>query len=836
MSSQQRDDDALKELHAKLDQVLVRLDGIESKMGVASPPPFTPFSPPAPPRQFEEPDGHALRQWDKEPPVSERYAHIPKVVPDQPITPPAPPVFPKQTPPAPSGPTVSRNEREYVVGARALPIFGALLVIAAVGSGIALAIQSGRFGPLAQFWGLIALNFVFLVSGFRMRNEREEFGKVLMATGSVGIYLTLAGGHAFQHLYSSQVMTSWFFAWGLANLVWSYRNQSKTFLILGHLGGLVAAGLPYSQGSYNTGAILALVISLSSIPGAIRLKNASTVLLLTVTGLGMSYIMSLQQPGPVTLAAVAVQGVACMWAWSTLESKHNDHDAIGLASIIFLGSYFIWIGSTTPLSHVGTRLVPLLFGALTVGYAHWSPRRAELPMARIASWVMLLGGSFMTLDPLYASTMVFASGTAVAAVALYRKCKTMTSVAAGVLGVGVITYAVHFSSLSDPMELSALAMFVAGTMTLGFAARSATGFATVFPALAICLPAIARFHRVSAIGAGQPSEQTWMYATWGFALLGLGLAWRKRGEHWGLPVAALVATFIAHVSLRSTFAGWTPPPVQTLLQTLLLSGAIFATWNRIASICRTEEYQQAAQFVGLLWLNIALVGQGVAICLITGVPLHDAGSQILIAAWVCAVNAGLGAALRRTDYAWAGLLTFAMGISFSITGYEVLGTNLYPSVLNFWMGFAGVVVLLSALFNPRLKPFLMWPAFLGLGVLISTTGDRALSPFIASNGWVMTGTFAALGTSLVISGLALKEEILRYGGLGFFLIAVAKAAGVDLFQHLDATGRILGSLVIGCILIGTGYLYIRQRNDVLGIKPSEPVPSDEDVRGEAERG
>jgi hypothetical protein len=536
----------------------------------------------------------------------------------------------------------------------------------------------------------------------------------------------------------------------------------------------------------------------------------------------------MQQASGVSLAALAIYGIGCLWAWATLKSENSEYEFTGMLAIVILGIYLVVQAGSSPLTSFGIRCVPLLFGVLATGFARFGPHRGSLPMVTISSWVMLLGGSLTTLAPNYVPLSIAISGALVAGYALATKSETFTKVSLWVLAVGATGYAAAFLQLEQKFEIAALATFIVAAMVLGHAAKASLGRGSTWPAigLAFSLIAAARLHRITSTGAGLPPEQVWSYAAWGFAAVGLLLAGLQREKSVPRSLAAGVACAIAFVSLRASIGVGNPPPLEILLQTALLAASILTTGVRALAATESAGHRCAITTAGAIWLSVIFLDQACAITELVGFKDEMFAIVAFVAGWVCFAHSAIAAIGRKAEFAWLGILSFAFAIWFAFLGYPEIGAGGYPTIVNFWVGVAGVVLLVSGLRIPSLKLLLWGVSFVGLFVLVATTGDRALAPWVPSNGWVMTSTFAMLGTGLVILGMSVKEEVLRYGGLGFFFVAIMKAAFIDIFRYLDANGRILGSLAIGCILIGTGFLYIRQRTVVLGVDPPESLPPD----------
>jgi hypothetical protein len=125
-----------------------------------------------------------------------------------------------------------------------MPWAGSLIVIVAIGFLIGSAIERGLFTPWMQFGLAMLISGAFIGVGIWKRATREDFGGILIGIGSCGVFLSIAGGQIFHHLYSKETLVGAFFAWGLANLGYSSFTKSRAFHVIGFLGGLGAALMP----------------------------------------------------------------------------------------------------------------------------------------------------------------------------------------------------------------------------------------------------------------------------------------------------------------------------------------------------------------------------------------------------------------------------------------------------------------------------------------------------------------------------------------------------------------------------------------------------------------
>ena len=163
-----------------------------------------------------------------------------------------------QTPRVPEGPLPAfqfappppkmGEDAELKFGSVILPRVGAGMALLGIGYLVALSIQRGWITPTMQFAGAIVLCLLAIGIGLFKRQEKFDFGQLMIGLGSCGLYVTFAAGHVFQNLYSGETLIGAFVVLSFANLLYGALTPSKTFVSIGLLGGLVASMLPMDQG------------------------------------------------------------------------------------------------------------------------------------------------------------------------------------------------------------------------------------------------------------------------------------------------------------------------------------------------------------------------------------------------------------------------------------------------------------------------------------------------------------------------------------------------------------------------------------------------------------
>jgi uncharacterized membrane protein len=96
-----------------------------------------------------------------------------------------------------------------------------------------------------------------------------------------------------------------------------------------------------------------------------------------------------------------------------------------------------------------------------------------------------------------------------------------------------------------------------------------------------------------------------------------------------------------------------------------------------------------------------------------------------------------------------------------------------------------------------------WTSLAGSGLL-------AVLLFHHVSGSLLTVAWGAEGIALLAAGFLLRDRILRISGLYVLLFCILKAFAYDL-RNLETLPRIFSFIVLGLILVGVSWLYVRYR-------------------------
>jgi hypothetical protein len=329
---------------------------------------------------------------------------------------------------------------------------------------------------------------------------------------------------------------------------------------------------------------------------------------------------------------------------------------------------------------------------------------------------------------------------------------------------------------------------------------------------------------------------------WGAAAAYLG-AWRA------LPPAVSAAG-----TLLAAYAAWLalPAPLVVLAWGLLAVVLLEAGWHRPQLLWQVHVVG-AMSVLRLFLVNLAISGDtyGLSHRLLTSIPVILFTSTTW---WRLHAHADLSAADRLAvrGYCWAStamlvaLLRFELGRTLTVVGWAVVmlvlvrwgvarslpdlryqgyvlaalvfarawATNFASPEQGIGFGvrlaIAAVVVLSfhTAQFWLPAESRRIRPGFAVLGVILVS-----LFLFHEVSGRLLTICWGAQAVCTLLAGFLARERILRLAGLGLFLVCVLKLFFHDL-RNLDTISRILSFIVLGLVLMGASWLYMRFREKI----------------------
>ncbi len=757
-------------------------------------------------------------------------------------TPPPPPVA-RVTPPAIQavefdlGPVAPKPKKpsgldELQLGGRVLPIVGGAVFLLSIVFLIALGISRGMLTPQVQFFGALGLSTTFVILGALKRDEREGFGQVLSAVGSGGLYLTTAGGHVYHGLYGSSVVVVAFVLLGLANLAYSLGRGSLPFYGLGVAGGLVGAVLPMSEKHTELHAGLHLLIMLTAGAIAVRRQWFAPYAVTWLIGgmIVLPWLGSDPMAPNLRLALVGAHALisAIVLAWSVRFEQHPSEPPFSLAAVALAagGLTMMAVPSRANL-HLGPLVLALAAGAATFLMPK-SFARERLSAAAVAMGSMLAPWG----DHQPTTAFIFAGLAALFAVIALRLNIGMLGMLAAVLiieGVFAMQVALHgwrddffvraigetgrplAMQLSGSLAVAAFLACAAFVRTQGKTAGSLTlalttpligylAYVTFYPwdtSGAFGIPiGISVMVAIFAAYLSQTREPTAAILGWIGTAAAVGLFWYgvlQVGELGPLLVPALVVSVstMGAMTLATIQRGTGEAPDIGRFLFGLLGGSLIARFL----------------YEGILWQFV--------------VARAPAGT-VALTLWLAGLIVWAGA---RPSWAMVPLIsiyTFVVGLA-HVGAFDSGTTPLEISLLTAYLPL--VATFGSVMVKNGIERTTAYTIASAIGwIPFSTLGVRLLadqSGMMSQNG-ATTVSWTVYGALILAIGFALKSSGPRLFALGLFGLTVVKVLIVDL-AALDPVIRIAALMLLGVVMIGAGYAYIKllRRSDESVSEPDE---------------
>ncbi|MCC7435397.1 MAG: DUF2339 domain-containing protein [Methanoregulaceae archaeon] len=777
------DPEALRSILERLDQIEQRLNRLEGRTAIprpaTPPPPPPPTTPVAPPVQVEFDLGPVTQQ--------------------------------------PVKPTKPSGLDELQLGGRVLPIVGGAVFLLSIVFLIALGISRGMLTPQVQFFGALGLSTTFVILGALKRDEREGFGQVLSAVGSGGLYLTAAGGHVYHGLYESSVVVIAFVMLGLANLAYSLGRGSLPFYGLGVAGGLVGAVLPMSEKHTELHAGLHLLILLTA--GAIAVRRQWFVPYAATWMIGGMIVLPWLGQDPmapnVRLALVGAHALisSVVLAWSTRFERHSGEPPFSIAALaLAAGGLAMMLVPAEANLHLGPLVLALAAGAA----AFLMPK--SLARERLAAAAVTTGSMLAPWgDHQPTTTFIFAGLAAVyAAIAYRREIGTLSLLSAVLIIEGVFAMQVALHGWRDDFFVRAigetgrpLAMQLSGSLAVA------------------AFLACAAFVRTQGKTAGSltlalttPLIGYLAYVTF--------FPWDTSGA-FGIPIGigVMVAVFAAYLSQTreptAVLLGWIGTAVAVglfwygvlqvgepvlLVPALLVSLATMGAMT-LATIQRgTGEAPDIARFLfGLLGgsLIARFLYEGI---LWQFVVARAPAGTVALTLWLAGLMIWAGA---RPSWAMVPLVSiYAFVVGLAHVGAFAFGTT--PLEISLLVAYLPLIAAFgSVMVKNGIERTTAYTIASAIGwIPFSTLGVRLLadqSGMMSQNG-ATTVSWTVYGALILAIGFALKSSGPRLFALGLFGLTVAKVLIVDL-AALDPVIRIAALMLLGAVMIGAGYAYVR---------------------------
>lgn len=624
-------DEQLSRIQERLAAIEKRLDAIEgTHRSAATPPPLPNFPEPTPPLSLRLSTG----------PV-------------------APPVI---APSMAKSPAPARVDTEYDIGAKILPRVGAVVFVAGIIYLVSIFISRGLITPQMQFAGELILCGIFVGLGLWKINEREDFGQVLVAIGSCGLFASFAAAESFKRLIPGSSVVAAYICIGLLVLLFSYWRTSKFFLFLGLVGGFAGALMPLTRGSDNLSTVLTFIIILPALAIVLDRKWFQLVgVLYALSAATLSASIS-YQPGWVCVAVVYGNAILhlCVYA-RTFKALSFDPRAALSGLMIFSAGFhaFAYLGDLSGSAHIA--LFCAAAAALPLILTENRQLRATFAVASLVTFAAI--APFGVAKDL---RLLAYDGTAIAVVALAFVLRKPSLVAiswmAAFLSMAMYWYVI-FSQVPGVELRNLLALIATFTVTLWATVRlKAVEGASIAPAMVTTFLLLGPFamRAIFIMLPGVPhryfdldrfTTSALLYAT---VLILLGLAMRLGSAvavAWGFLATTLCSYLMSVVDRHEPMSD----------ELALVSMILVATLLNLLGTARWKRTTNGILLGGamLIW---PLTSRAVVLVLAnTGMS----ASAAVTISWTlyALLLIAIGFAWRQRELRWAALIVFGSALS-----------------------------------------------------------------------------------------------------------------------------------------------------------------------------
>jgi hypothetical protein len=794
--------DRLAAMEARLQELEKRvsaLDGVSRVTEYVAPP----QPPPPPPPRIQPPPVQQYQGWqtaENAPPprpVWERMEHLRGQHQD-----------------APQQPRAQSQDTEYFIGAKILPWVGALVVLSAVLYFVQWGFKAGWITPAMVFTGEIIFCLAFICLGQWKRNEREQYGQILTGVGSCGLYLSLAGGHLVQNLYSGETLVGSFMVLSFANLFYGMWSNSRAFLAIGILGGFSAALLPMKEHKTTLNAILHVAILLPAALIAARRKWADMS--------GWLWLFSLLASIPVASSAVDWQlrvaivylsGLASVaaYVYSAKKNVFDPQSTLGPAMLFVSGL----VGFAIEHHRVGSvHLLMLGAGVAALGVLS-SELRLRMFVAGIAIPAILAPFCF---TPVECVAIFIGLSLVAAALSAVMKNKIAAWFAATELVLGLVSYMWvqsegHLAQTSEAWLVGGIIAAVIATAYAGSKGSKAVQAFTL-GAMALILPLFARLGMVTIAGTDlSPSPNlAALEAVTVFALAAIGLASVTR---WLSAVVAMWVAFGVALMSYASIAGTTSVPAMHEVFMVSLLVLIAAVGLPVATENSPEDFGKAITGVAGVVIGFLIMRLSFVVAMLPSVHAN-AQAAVIVTGSIYAICAAVVSFLRKSDpelvVSW--IVFAASAVSYVITPTAGLGLSNEALAISGLLA-AFVLAAIASVRSAGKQPEI-WHIVSLLGwVVLTRWVDVVLTWGGVDLHGASTLTVAWIVYALVVISIGFLAKIreLRYWSLGVMFTTTTKIVAVDL-AYTTIPFRVGVLLGLGLLMLGGGYWYIRGKQNL----------------------
>ncbi len=768
------------------------------------------------------------------PPIARPVTYAARVDPAVPKTPFLPPNAPQGGPQVAQGASAP-PDAEYQIGAQILPKVGAVVVIIALAYLVSLAVGRGLLTPAMLWWGVNMLALVFIGVGQWKRNEAEEFGAILTAIGSCGLYLNFAAGHVFQHLYAGESLVAQFVGLSAVNLIYAYWRSSKVFLGLGLVGGLLAALMPLDKGAVQLNVALTFLILVPSV--VIAAKRRWFIISATIWAVGTSALIpiAIDYHTPNTLRVAAILGVGILtitgYARALGDEVAQEHQ-FALAACLTLNGLMAFLCLRNPVGSIWmVGYAVAILASIAIVTKNTTVRRctaiaAVLVAGSIAPFGFWLWPQLMHVG----ATIWLLMAVSLAFAFVSRRYRPEAFAGFGVLHAA-LALLIYLMLVQNRMPLgseSVLLLSLIAVLSINawavVRARGSVETFTVGGAVLVA-PILARLIQVNVVGPTLGAS-LWQGIAVGATVAAALAIVLSAATRWklaaGLAITAIAVSFAAYgITLLDAPFTTLPDAVFTLTYGAMVCGAALAfgreDWADIKTvrfvatmmgglllsrfgylILTTHSLGWQAHPAAVLALAIvALIGAVVSWRL----RLNDVA--LVSALFACAAASGYGIALDNEPIAWAANLVCCVVLMCVVLFVAVSVRRSYGDEPIWLLCCAAVLWALTSQLSY---------------VLLS------ISPIHMKYNASLSAAWIFFAVALLIVGFSSRVRELRLMAFFVLFATVVKVFLADL-SALDPAIRVAVLLLLGIVMIGGGYWYIRTQ-PAGGAKPADAKPAD----------
>jgi uncharacterized membrane protein len=517
---------------------------------------------------------------------------------------PAPSIYVPTQAPQPAPPSV---DSELQFGSQVLPRVGIVLVLLAVFYLVGLAIQRGWITPEVQFVGELLLCAGLIGVGVWKLNEREDFGQVLVGGGSCGLYLSFVGAHVYKDLITGETLVSLFVALSLMNLAFSWWRSSRTFWMIGFVGGLVSAGFPLDRDNYTAALVLAALIVLPAtlLAGYRQWMKAIAGLWFVSSVFVFAVVFNALDDGamPVPAALTAFMCFSIVpiaaHAWRFVSSEFDPKGWFALAAgSLTCGGVFAFGDDVLPVPH-SVAIVAFSAALLAIAAVVRKQVQAQmLVMTAVATATVLAPVGFTSFQACLTYAVLSLVGSGLVAFNVGGLQRVAPFFAAGHVVLAGAAYGISMFDKAPPTgteyvmlvavaaSLSALCVVV-GRLERQF--ENGVAIATV-----LLFPLVSRAAYIAVTG----EPQAFRAMLFGQAMFALVLAAFSERAKWGTTGAVSMALAATTALVYAVGLSETRVPIEAGWQIAVCAMLIAAVVGGVLSHSRDKVTLQASEAVG----------------------------------------------------------------------------------------------------------------------------------------------------------------------------------------------------------------------------------------------